>query len=155
MKTKQLPKLLGVVVIGIMFTAPLWSNNTTKTTLTKNSQGVLNNTEFVVTITDKQVSNSGLPYCKMYIKSIEKTLVGSCNPTNNNITFKVGWNYKIEKAQIKDENIIIYKATPINSTTQLTVVRLTHRAGTKLAELSNGTFVGGSNLNVGDLVNTQ
>lgn len=155
MTVKNPPKLLGFIVIGIMFTAPLWSNNTTKTILTKSSQGVLNNTEFVVTITDKQVSNSGLPYCKMYIKSIEKTLIGSCNPTSNDITFKVGWNYKIEKAQIKDENITIYKATPINSTSQLTVVRLTHRAGTKLAELSNGTFVGGSNLNVGDLVNTQ
>jgi hypothetical protein len=155
MTVKNPPKLLGVIVIGIVFTAPLWSNNTTKTTLTKNSQGVINNTEFVVTITDKQVSNSGLPYCKMYIKSIEKTLIGGCNPTNNDITFKVGWNYKIEKAQIKDENITIYKATPINSVTQLTVVRLTHRAGTKLAELSNGTFVSGSDLDVGDLVNTQ
>jgi hypothetical protein len=155
MTVKNPPKLLGFIVIGIMFTAPLWSNNTTKTILTKSSQGILNNTEFVVTITDKQVSNSGLPYCKMYIKSIEKTLIGNCNPTSNDITFKVGWNYKIEKAQIKDENITIYKATPINNVTQLTVVRLTHRAGTKLAELSNGTFVGGSNLNVGDLVNTQ
>lgn len=155
MTSKNPPKLLGFIVIGIMFTAPIWSNNTTKTTLTKNSSGVLNNTEFTITVTDKQVSNSGLPYCKFYIKSIEKTLIGSCNPTSNDITFKVGWNYKIEKAQIKDENIIIYKATQINSITQLTVVRLTHRAGTKLAELNNGTFVGGSNLNVGDLVNTQ
>lgn len=152
---KKPPVLLSWILIISMFTAPLWSNNTTKTTLTKESKGVLNNTEFVITVTDKQISNSGLPYCKFFIKSIEKTLIGSCNTTSNNMTFNVGWNYNVEKSQINGNNIIIYKTTKINSVVQLTVVKLTHRAGTKLAELSNGTFVGGSNLNVGDLVNTQ
>jgi hypothetical protein len=150
---KKPPKLLGLIALGIMFTAPLWSNTTAKTPLTKTSSGVLNNTEFTINVTDKQVSNSGLVYCKFSVPSIEKVFVGSCNTADNKTSFKIGWNYIVAKSQIKDNNIIIYKTAEINSVAQLTVVRITHRAGTKVAVLSDGSIVGGSNLSVGDFVN--
>jgi hypothetical protein len=152
MSNNKKPKMFGIICILIGLTAPLWFKSEAKTELTSNSNGVLRNTSFVVVVTDKQVSNSGLPYCKFVVnKPIDKTYVGGCNTTNN-ITLKLGYKYEVTKAQVKEDTLTIFQAVEMDSEYKLEVKRIYYKAGTRIAVLSNGQKVIGNNLYIGSKV---
>jgi hypothetical protein len=157
MTNKKKPSLLvfWLCCIAILI-APLTAN-TTKTKLTDSSKGVIRDSDTVISVTNKGVSSSGFVYCTFVIeKPIQKQLVGPCTTTDD-LVLKVGWDYTTSKFNLGEGGkIIIYKATPIDSKVKLQVVQIKYLAGhTRVAILSNGDKVSGTNLNVGDYVSVR
>ena len=145
-----------VICIGALLVAPMFNNNNNKQVLTDNSKGVINNTDVILTVTNKGVSNSGFEYCNFIVESpIQKTYIGPCTTTNNT-QLRVGWTYNVTKLDVKEGGLIsINKAVKIDNKTKLQVIKIKFLAGTKVAELSNGNIVSASNVEVGDWVSIR
>lgn len=154
--SKQPSKLMFVICIGALLVAPLFNNNTNKQVLTENSKGVINNTDVILTVTNKGVSSSGFKYCNFIVESpIQKTYIGPCSTTNNT-QLSVGFSYNVTKLEVKEGGLIsINKAVEIDNKTKLQVVEIKFLAGTKVAKLSNGNIVSANNVEVGDWVSVR
>jgi len=114
-----------------------------------NVSGVYRGQSIEAEIVDIGKSSSGFKYCKFYVKSIEKIMLGPCSTTDEKTKFNVGNKYLLTKFDIGTggNNITVNSANEISAGAKVKVVRVFNRAGTRLAELSDGSIVGGDNLN--------
>jgi hypothetical protein len=153
---KEPSKLMFWLCSIALIVAPLFNSNINKQVLTENSKGVINNTDIILTVTNKGVSNSGFEYCNFIVeKPIQKTYIGPCNTTNNT-QLSVGFSYNVTKLDVKEGGLLsINKAVEIDNKTKIQVVEIKFLAGTKVAKLSNGNIVSASNVEVGDWVSVR
>lgn len=154
--SKQPSKLMFFICIGALFMAPMFNNNGNKQVLTENSKGVINNTDVILTVTNKGVSSSGFEYCNFIVeKPIQKTYIGPCKTTKNT-QLSVGFSYNVTKLEVKEGGLIsINKAVEIDNKAKIQVVEIKFLAGTKVAKLSNGNIVSANNVAVGDWVSVR
>jgi len=135
--------LIASPIINGMIKGPQFDKTNSKVS------GVYREQSIEAEIVDIGVSSSGFKYCKFYLKGLEKIILGPCSTTDDKTKFNVGNKYLLTKFDIGTggNNITVNSANKISSGTKMEVVRVFNRAGTRLAELDDGSIVGGDNLN--------
>lgn len=135
--------LLGSPIINEMMKGPQFDKTNS------NVSGVYRGQSVEAEVVDIGVSTSGFKYCKLYLKGLEKVMLGPCSTTDGKTKFNVGNKYLLTKFDIGTggNNITVNSANSISTGTRVKVLRVFNRAGTRLAELSDGSIVAGDNLN--------
>ena len=150
--------IIPLVCIGVVLGAPFLfkerSTTLSKEMLQQGQSKQVINKEFTVKVNDINKSNNGFITCTYYLIDVQEELIGPCNTTGDK-DLVVGRTYTVKKATVDKDFIVIHDAKLIAGMNRKRVVRVFNKGWTRLAELDDGSIIGGDNLRVDDWVSVE